>query len=67
MHGYFVVLKTPHSSISDSSGAFSIAGLPPGKYTVTAWHERFGTKSAEVTITGNETKTADFVLTARPY
>jgi len=67
MHGYFVVLKTPHSSVTDSSGAFSITGLPPGKYTVTAWHERFGTKSQEVTISGTETKTADFVLTARPY
>jgi hypothetical protein len=67
MHGYFVVLKTPHSSVTDSTGAFSITGLPPGKYTVTAWHERFGTKSQEVTITGSETKTADFVLTARPY
>jgi carboxypeptidase family protein len=67
MHGYFVVLKTPHSSVTDSSGAFRISGLPAGKYTVTAWHERFGTKSQDITITGNETKTADFVLTARPY
>jgi hypothetical protein len=67
MHGYFVVLATPHSAVTDSTGEFSIAGLPPGTYTVTAWHERFGTKSQEVTIGGNETKTANFVLTARPY
>src|SRR6267378_3757674 len=67
MHGYFAVLATPHSAITDSSGNFSLAGLPPGKYTVTAWHERFGTQSQEVTVGGSETKTANFVLTARPY
>jgi hypothetical protein len=67
MHGYFVVLTTPHSTVTDSSGAFSLAGLPPGTYTVKAWHERFGTQTQEVTISGNETKTVNFVLTARPY
>jgi len=67
MHGYFVVLKTPHSTITDSTGAFKLQGLPAGKYTVTAWHERFGTQSQEVTVAGSETKTANFVLTARPY
>jgi len=67
MHGYFVVLATPHFAVTDSTGEFSLAGLPPGKYTVTAWHERFGTQSQEVTIGGSETKTANFVLTARPY
>jgi len=67
MHGYFVVLATPHSAVTDSTGEFNLTGLPPGKYTVTAWHERFGTQSQEVTIGGSETKTANFVLTARPY
>ena len=67
MHGYFAVLGTPHFAVTDSSGTFTLGGLPPGKYTVTAWHERFGTQSQEVTVAGGETKTANFVLTARPY
>ncbi|HEV2672079.1 MAG TPA: carboxypeptidase regulatory-like domain-containing protein [Gemmatimonadales bacterium] len=67
MHGYFAVLATAHSAVTDSSGAFSLEGLPPGTYTVTAWHERFGTQSQQVTIAGSETKSANFVLTARPY
>src|SRR5437016_10452144 len=67
MHGYFAVLATPHFSVTDTTGAFMLAGLPPGKYTVTAWHERFGTQSQEVTIGGAETKTVNFVLTAKPY
>jgi hypothetical protein len=67
MHGYFAVLATPHSAVTDSTGSFTLTGLPPGTYTVTAWHERFGTQSQEVTVGGAETKTANFVLTARPY
>jgi uncharacterized protein (DUF2141 family) len=53
--------------VSDDKGAFSINGLPPGKYTVTAWQEKFGTQTAEVTITGTETKPVNFVFKATPY
>lgn len=67
MHGYFAVLNTSHSAVTDGNGKFSIEGLPPGKYTLTAWHERFGTESQEVTITGSESAKADFVFKALPY
>ena len=67
MHGYFAVLSTSHYAVSDSSGDFKLPNLPPGKYTLTAWHESYGTQTQEVTIAGNETKTANFVFTAKPY
>jgi plastocyanin len=67
MHGYFAVLNTAHSAVTGGDGTFSLTGLPPGKYTVTAWQERFGTQSQEVTITGNETAKLDFVLKATEY
>jgi len=67
MHGYFAVLKTSHYTVSGPDGAFKLEGLPPGKYTLTAWHERFGTQTAEVTITGSETQTVKFVFRATPY
>jgi plastocyanin len=67
MHGWFAVLKTNHYSVSGNGGAFSLPNLPAGKYTVTAWHEDYGTKTQDVTITGNETKTVDFTFTAKPY
>jgi len=67
MHGYFVVLPTSHYAVTDEAGRFSLAGLPPGKYTLTAWHEQFGSQTQEVTIAGSETKTVNFVFTARPY
>jgi plastocyanin len=67
MHGYFAVLTTSHYAVSDASGDFKLPNLPAGKYTLTAWHESYGTQTQEVTITGNETKTANFVFTAKPY
>jgi plastocyanin len=67
MHGYFAVLKTTHYSISGENGGFSLPNLPPGKYTVTAWQEDYGTQTQDVTLTGNETKTVDFSFKAKPY
>ena len=66
MHGYFVVLKTSHYSVTGEDGTFDIKGLAPGKYTVTAWQEQYGTKTQDVTV-GNGAATANFVFTATPY
>jgi hypothetical protein len=62
MHGYIAVLKTPRYSVTSSDGAFALENLPPGKYTVTAWHEAYGTQTQEIVINGNEKKTLDFVF-----
>jgi len=67
MHGWFVVLNTSHYAVSGSDGSFTIKGLPPGKYTLTAWQEQFGTQAQDVTIAGSETKTITFTLKALPY
>ncbi len=67
MHGYFAVLGTSHYAVTGNDGKFSLAGLPPGKYTVTAWHEKFGTQSQEVEVTASGAVTADFVFKALPY
>lgn len=67
MHGYFAVLNTSHFATTGNDGKFSIKDLPPGKYTVTAWHERFGTQSQEVTVAEGKGATADFVFKALPY
>jgi plastocyanin len=67
MHGWFAVLKTSHYAITGDAGTFSLPDLPPGKYTITAWQEDYGTKTADITITGNETKTVDFSFVAKPY
>jgi Carboxypeptidase regulatory-like domain len=67
MHGYFAVLNTSHYAVTGEDGTFSLAGLPPGKYTITAWQEHMGTQTQDVTITGSETQKVNFVFKATPY
>jgi len=67
MHGEFAVLKNSHYAVSGGDGGFTLPNLPPGKYTLTAWHEAYGEQTQEVTISGSETKTVSFVFKAKPY
>jgi plastocyanin len=67
MHGYFAVLTTSHYALTGNDGSFSLAGLAPGKYTVTAWHEKFGRQSQEVTVGPSGTVAVNFVFKALPY
>jgi len=67
MHGYFVVLKTSHYAVSKDDGSFSLPDLPPGNYTITAWHEKYGKLTQDLTITGNESKSIKFAFKATQY
>src|SRR5229473_4953175 len=63
MKAYVGVLKHPFFAVSGEDGSFTIKGVPPGKYTVVAWHEggTNGTeKTMEVTVPAKGTATADF-------
>lgn len=50
MNGWVIVLEHPYFAITGEDGAYAIAGIPPGTYTVTAWHEKLGNKQAQVTV-----------------
>jgi uncharacterized protein (DUF2141 family) len=67
MHGTFAVLKNSHYSVSGEDGGFKLPNLPPGKYTISAYHESYGEQTQDVTITGGETKTINFVFKAKAY
>jgi hypothetical protein len=67
MHSSFAVLKNSHYAVSGGDGSFTLPNLPPGKYTITAWHESYGEQTQDVTISGNETKTMNFIFKAKPY
>jgi plastocyanin len=66
MQGYFVVLRTSHFAVTGEDGQFSLRDFSPGRYTVTAWHETFGTLNQEITFTGSETQTLNFVFQLKP-
>ncbi|HVI09059.1 MAG TPA: carboxypeptidase regulatory-like domain-containing protein [Candidatus Binatia bacterium] len=62
MHGYVAVFKHPFFAVTDKNGGFDLSGLPPGTYTIKAWHEKLGTSTQTVTIGANETKEISFVF-----
>lgn len=64
MKAWVGVLKHPFFSVSKEDGTFEIAGVPPGKYTVVAWHEKYGEKTMDVTVGDKATATADFAYSA---
>lgn len=64
MKSYVGVMKHPFFAVSAEDGSFKITGVPPGKYTVVAWHEASGgpgtEKTMEVTVPAKGSAAADF-------
>jgi hypothetical protein len=65
MKAFLGVRPDPFYAVTGPDGSFSIKGLPPGTYTIEAWHERFGTQTATVTVTATGSKTANLTFAAR--
>jgi plastocyanin len=65
MDAYAGVLSHPYFAVTASGGAFELKGLPPGTYTVEAWHEKLGTRTQSVTVGTKESKTVDFRFVAQ--
>jgi plastocyanin len=63
MSAYVGVFTHPFFATTGTDGKFTIAGLDPGTYEITAWHERLGTQTATVTVAANETKSQNFKFT----
>jgi len=60
MSGYLGVLPHPYFAVSGAQGAFTIAHVPPGHYTVQAWHERYGTVSQPVDVKAGGATVVEF-------
>ena len=50
MSAVVLVRDNPFFTKAAADGAFALEGVPAGKYTVKAWHERGGEAAAEVTV-----------------
>ncbi len=50
MNAYIGVVPNSLYAVTDTSGAFTIANVPPGKRTVSVWHERYGVLTGTVDV-----------------
>ena len=64
MAAYVGVVAHPFFAVTGPDGSFSLTGLPPGTYVLEAWHEKFGTKTAQVTVADHQAQTASFSFAA---
>jgi hypothetical protein len=63
MTAYVAVLPNRHFAISDTAGVFQIPNVPPGSYTVQAWHERYGPVTQTVRVRSGATAAVEFAYT----
>ena len=61
-HAWLAVFDHPYYAVTGPGGAFSIDGVPPGKYTLKAWHDRAPIASQAVEVGANGVVKADLVL-----
>ena len=60
MAAYVGVFTHPFYAVTGTDGKYTISGLDPGTYEISAWHEKLGTQTATVTVAATGAKTQDF-------
>jgi hypothetical protein len=66
MRAYIGVLPHPFFATTGDDGRFTIPRLPPGTYTLEAWHEGYGRRAATVTVRDSTTRHVTFTYSASP-
>lgn len=62
MHSYIAVFKHPYFAVTTKDGNFDLSNLPPGDYTIEAWHEKLGTQMEHIKVGQGETKKIEFTF-----
>jgi plastocyanin len=62
MSAYVGVLDHPYFGTTAPDGKVVIGNIPPGTYTIEAWHEQLGTKTQQITIAAKESKDVSFAF-----
>jgi hypothetical protein len=54
MSAWIYVFDQPYFVMSGADGKFSLPSVPPGTYTLKAWHEKLGERTTKVTVTAGK-------------
>jgi hypothetical protein len=62
MTAHILVLDNPYFAVTGEHGTFKLPELPPGTYTVSAWHEVYGEQKQRVTVGPGRPASLDFTF-----
>ena len=62
MSALIMVLDHPWFTIPTEAGAFTLPPVPPGEYTLVAWHERIGEQRQKIKVAPGGTVRTSFTL-----
>jgi plastocyanin len=62
MTAFVGVVEHPYFGTTAPDGRVVLGNLPPGTYTIEAWHETLGTKAEQVTVAAKESKDVAFTF-----
>lgn len=64
MAAFAGVLDHPYFAVTEPAGRFELKQVPPGTYTIEAWHEKLGTQTQRVTLTEKGSAEVTFTFKA---
>jgi hypothetical protein len=62
MSAYVGVVNHPYFAVTGKEGTFELKGVPPGTYTIEAWHEKLGRQTQTVTLGEKDSKDVNFTF-----
>jgi plastocyanin len=62
MTAYAGVVDHPYFAVTSGGGTFELKNVPAGTYTIEAWHEKLGARTATVTLGEKESKPVNFAF-----
>jgi hypothetical protein len=65
MHSWVRVVKNPYWINVGKDGSYTIADVPPGNYTLVAWHPLLGEQKQKITVEGKGSVTANFEFSGK--
>lgn len=65
MSAYVGITSNPFYAVSNTEGSFTIQGVPPGDYSISAWTATFGTQDQKVTVRAGQTVRVTFTFRGR--
>ena len=66
MRAWVGAVEHPYFAVTGADGSFELKNLPPGEYTVEAWHEQYGTQELKVTVPPSGKQEATFTFQSAP-